>query len=307
MSKAKTRFNRKQTNNNSRYQRGSSTVFFGFFMPVMLMMIVLVADIGQLIFERIRLQEVVDASTLAAANIQSIGMNEIADLNRDALLEYNKFVRIMGGIIWNDSGQANRAARYYGRVFNSIHGYQEEANKYFARLAQRYAQNYVQRNLPGAELTPVQGSSLNALVSYQKERLPVNWLYYTAGCKYCYNVTKIWTYPDSPRFIGHHDGRKYIVNDRTLPVPGFKLQEVRWIKDTPPVTYAAYSLKQRPKGFLLGRRIFDAIIPEMVAYSSAKPTRGHIFNMDARYRPILKHLQRHSPNPAVPSLRNMEH
>ncbi len=290
-----------------RFQKGSSAVFFGFFMPVMLMMIVLIADIGQLIFERIRLQETVDASALAAANIQSIGMNEIADLNRDALLEYQKFTTIMTSGIWNDSGQANAAVQFYARVFDAIHRYQDQANRIFAREAHNYAREYVQKNLPGAELSIVGNSSVNQLISYQTEQLPVTWIYYASGCSHCGSPVLYWRPPDNPAVIGAHDGRIFAGNARTAPVPGFKSQKVRRIKRTPPVTYAAYALKQRPKGFILGNRLFEAIIPEMVAYSSAKPTRGHIYNMDPSYRPILKHLQRHAPFPSIPDLDKMEH
>lgn len=292
-----------------RHQSGSSAVFFAFFMPVMLMMIVLVADIGQLVFERIRLQQVVDASALAAANIQSIGMNEIADLNNDAQIEYDKLVAILSLGVWETSQQADAVVDFYAEVFDAIHSYQEEANEHFAQLAKQYAQDYVDVNLPGAELFVISGSSEDRLIEYEVESMTLNWLYYDDnGCSgYCETLVWTWTDPDDPSTSGAHFGATPSIADKVVPIPGTADQDVLWIKRTPPVTYAAYGLRQKRKGFLLGKDLFKKLIPEMVAYSSAKPTEGHIYDMDPSYRPILKHLQRHSPDPSVPSLDKMEH
>ena len=48
-------------------ERGSVTVFVALMLPILALMIFLVVNIGQLVFEKIRLQNTADACALSAA------------------------------------------------------------------------------------------------------------------------------------------------------------------------------------------------------------------------------------------------
>jgi len=65
-------------------------IYMAFFVQIAAIFVILLGDMSQLVFEKIKLQQTVDEAALAAANIQAIGLNEIADLN-------------LGGILTRDS------------------------------------------------------------------------------------------------------------------------------------------------------------------------------------------------------------
>lgn len=294
-------------------QKGFSTVFVAFFVPIMFLFVLLTADIGQLVFERIKLQQAVDAATLAAADIQAIGMNEIADLNYDAELEYQKFNRYMSSYPpFRDYGEAQSAIDYYTQVFDAIHEYQEDANELYAEWAHEYADAIRSQIAPGAELFKVSGASNDRLIEHDSavgDTRMVPFQYWVGYCyPYpCYQPHKTYQYPDNPEVIGPHYFPRPGVDNHLMALPGFHMQEVKITKEHPPVTYAAYGLRQRPKTFLVGKAALRNIFPELTVYASAKPTGGDIFGMSPVYRGILKHLKRHDPEPGIPDLERMEH
>ena len=116
-------------------EKGSITVLVALLIPVMLIMVMLIANIGQLVFEKIRLQNVADASLIAGLTVQSAGLNEIADLNYELELEYEKLKKILKGGTWYDESQGRKAIAFYERVFDNIRRYQDDANIQFAEWA----------------------------------------------------------------------------------------------------------------------------------------------------------------------------
>jgi len=127
-------------------EKGSITVLVALLIPVMLIMVMLIANIGQLVFEKIRLQNVADASLLAGLTVQSAGLNEIADLNNELELEYKKLKRILKSHIWYDRSQGIKAIEFYERVFYYIHEYQNNANEQFAEWARTITERVILSN-----------------------------------------------------------------------------------------------------------------------------------------------------------------
>ena len=72
-------------------QKGQSSVLVALTAIVFITFLVFLADIGRVIHDKIVTQGVADSAVLAAANIQAIGMNEIADLNAEIQLLLSKF------------------------------------------------------------------------------------------------------------------------------------------------------------------------------------------------------------------------
>lgn len=313
-------------------ERGSITVFIVVLIPVLLTLIIIVANIGQLIFERIRLQTTVDACALAAATVQAVGLNEIADLNHEAYVEYRKVKSILASGIWYSRSEARKVVRFYSRVFKALTKYRREANRRFARQAWDQALQVQAQNLPKATLRRVSGGSWSQLMQFREELKEVQYLYFSASCRLCPPVSaRHWYDPDIPEFYGHHDGSYTLPRKRTIPLLENHVYAVRWRKITPPVTYAALELRQQSKGFLLGNRLLDMTsplkwravpreyqpyikslrvrmrMPEMVAYAAAKPTGGDTFKMNPSYQPILTLLRGLVPQPQVSSIDRMEH
>ena len=278
-----------------------------FLLPVMVAMLIMVVDLGQLVFERIRLQTTVDACALAAATVQSAGLNEIADLNREAYLEFKKAKRILQSGTWYSYSTAKRPIIFFEEVLSSIHAYQERASGYFASLAVSAAEKTRKMNLPETQLIMVAGASNSRLAKFQKERKGFTYRYYTSFCEECEVPAKHWYSPDDPRFSGSHDGSYTLMTPRMVSLPSCQSYDVRLKKITPPVTYAAFGLSQRTKGFILGNTMLGFKMPPLVAYAAAKPTGGDIYRMKASYIPMMVQLKKLNPRPGVPQLSRMEH
>lgn len=318
--------------------RGSSTLYVVFVLPVMITMVILVIDIGQLIFERIRLQTTVDSCVLAAAAQQSLGLNEIADLNWSADQEYKKAKSILAGWPWYNSSHANRAFQFHKKVLDSIDSYQRSANFTFAKRAEIYAQRVKNQNLPNATLFSIAPSIVQSSLMQQDRReiKTVTYRYYATSCtgKDCYPVapTKMYRWPDDPRRIGAHITFWPNFTTRRMPVSVTRELKVRWRKRTPPMTYVAYGLTQTPKSFLLGNRLFDLSrttllpvipdsyrryingmrksisMPRMTAYAAAKPFNGNVFSCKPQYQPMIYRLNQLKPSPMIYGyLGKMEH
>lgn len=311
-------------------EQGSAAIFVVFLLPIMFTMIVLVIAIGQLVIERIKLQTTVDVCALAAAVQQSIGLNEIADLNRSANIEYNKAKAMLGGVPWYDRSHASHAFNFHKKVLDSINSYRIHANYEFARRAEIYAQNTKTQNLPNTYLFSIAPAEQRVKLMHEgpREIKSVSYSYYATSCsgKDCYPVapTKNYRWPGDPSHIGAHITYWPSLSYRRNPVPVTREMTVRWRKMTPPMTYAAYGLSQEIKPFVLGNGLFDmtrgsllktipdnykqyinrfkvaVTMPRMVAYAAAKPNRGAVFKGESIYSPILYQLKRLRPLPYVP-------
>ena len=296
----------------------------------MFSLLILVLVIGQLIFERIKLQMTVDACALAAGVQQSIGLNEIAELNWWAQIEYRKAQFMLGGIPWYDWSQASSAFNFHKKVLDTINQYRIMANYEFAHRAEIYAQNTKSINLPEAHLfsiAPPQ-QQMQLMQEGPREIKTVTYSYYTTSCSGsdCYPVapTKNYQWPDDPMHLGPHQTFLLMPSIRRIPVPTTRELTVRWTKRTPPMTYAAYGISQEMKPFIFGNEFLDLTrgsllkaipdsykqyinkfrtavkMPRMVAYAAAKPNSGAIYSGDSSYRPILYQLKKLQPLPYLP-------
>ena len=297
-------------------QQGAAMVFVAGFMIVMAIMTVLAANVGQLVFDKLRLQQTVDQATLGAANIQAIGLNEIADLNRAAREEYQNALAVLSPVPWFSSGAARVEVEYFKRIFFWLDYYREDANRRFANLAVEYANATVAENLPDLyhqgllEVAPIAGSSLANLIEYEKIPFTVPYSYYTSWCKYCFTIAAFNGY-QSPANRVSWDRRqlsRYLSGiNRTAPAPGVYVPDVLWTKITPPVTYAAYSITQRREEYAVGGSTLADFYPELKVYASAKPSQGELFTGFPSYVPLLKNLTRHDPEPAINFLDEIQH
>lgn len=285
-------------------EEGSVTVMVALLIPIMLLMVMLIANIGQLVLAKIRLQNTVDAAALAAATVQSAGLNEIADLNNELDLEYNKlqYSRLKPGI-WFNEYSAQTTVDFFRKVFGSIHSYQEAANRYYARKAIRAAEEVTSINLPGSRLETLNRNTRLMNFNYKKEK--ASYYYYFLNCLVCPLLpAKLWFDPDTPSTIGPHDGVLQIVARRTVPLPGEESVNVR-MRKVGRTTYSVFKLSQRPGGFMLGSSIFP-LMPELTTYAAAKPSGGNIYYKRPYYRPVMVQLKSLSP-PGVPDIAMFEH
>ena len=101
-------------------ENGASVLFVVISLPIMFTLIVLTINIGQMIFDRIRLQTTVDACALAGATRQSIGLNEIADLNLSAEIEFGNAKKNLEGKSWSGDSSALQGYNEQLSGFNKV-------------------------------------------------------------------------------------------------------------------------------------------------------------------------------------------
>jgi hypothetical protein len=270
-------------------EKGSITVIVAFLIPIMILMVVLVVDIGQLVIDKIRLQNTVDACALAAATIQSVGLNEIADLNNELRLKYKKLTSILNSGTWRSLSEGRKAMAFYRKILNNIRKYQITANKSYAAKAKHIATKVMLINKSAGSTWSIKPDIDARLMGYtlMPPRI-VEFIYVPGSCKKCPIIpTKKWSnaLAGNPAFHGIHDGR-YPSSRQALP-PLAYLTDVRVrIKKTAQTTYSAITLTQNPKGFALGSSLFGRM-PLLRAYAKAKPVGGHIYNCKPEYRPLM--------------------
>ncbi len=289
-------------------QKGQISIFIAFFLPAMFLLFAIMIDIGQLVNDRIMMQNAADAGAISGAVVQAIGLNEIADLNYEIDLEYKNLRCQLKkcGIPWLSRSHAMRLVNHYRyRIFRRIRMMQERANRFFARMANHVGEvttilnAAVNLNKIAAE--SVQASILrNELARFSIFTQQVSWVHYTAWCEEClvpvlvYNGTKCSMITWSPR---------------TLPMPGMATVKTRLIKEHFPVTsYAVKAIRSRRRVFMAGREI-GIEIPELVTYAAGKPIFGHIFNMRPEYLAKLVRISDPvlDPPPEIPNLSRFQH
>ncbi len=271
-------------------ETGSMTILVTLMIPILMLMVILVANIGQLVFEKIRLQNTVDMCALAAATVQSVGLNEIADLNWEMENESKKIEIILGNQIWYNKMEAEQAIGFFYNhtktgVLNHIYRYQMNANKDYAIYAWDIAQKVKHDNLPGSTL---ERKKINhQLASFEILYKDVSYTHYTSDCPspYCPSVpTQWWMNPDSPRYADPHIGNYIIAQKRIAPMTEFESIPEK-IKKTSQAS-VIYELHQPSKEFSLGKRLFKPM-PALTARAAAKPAGGYIEKCDPSYRAEL--------------------
>jgi hypothetical protein len=268
-------------------EKGSITVLIAFLLPVMILMLALVVNIGQLVFTKIKLQNTVDACALSAAAVQAAGLNEIADLNREMAFENQKTGYFLSSGIWYDYQQAGDANRFFfnraNGVIDWIRKYQEQANLSFAMDAERAAQQVKKLNLPQSFLIAKHNTPRLMYLKEHYNEAP--FIFYSDSFSEVSPVATLnWFNPDDPKFTGAHDGRLSLPAKRTVPLYGsFQLLE-KTEKKTP--TYVDYDLILPAHPFILADAVFRGI-PTLRATAAARPAGGDIYQLWPSYGAIL--------------------
>jgi len=297
-------------------QQGSITVMVAFLLPTMLLMLMLVSNVGQAVYEKIRLQNTVDACALAAATVQAAGLNEIADLNFELGLELIKLKIILVTTLWYNQSDGQACVDFFQRVFNAIHDYQDRANRDYARQALSTAQAVKRENLPDTKLESVNPRD-DELITYTTDKDMVWYLYRICSCCpcgihcqcECCPLLPTMTWMDAlagpVKFAFHHDGRMPSPANGIL-LPGIAQIETTIRKDREPMAYAAFKLTQPSKPFKFAAGIFGRM-DAMTAYGAAKPAGGEVYPGRPMYKPAMVKLTSLRPAPRVPELARYEH
>lgn len=270
--------------------KGSMVVFIAVFIPIMFLLVFMVANVGQMIILKIKLQAAADAAAFAAATVQSIGLNEIADLNIDARLEFKKAENILqSSPRWYSSSHPSRAAVFFRRVLGAIHVYQEDADRTFSVAAKNAAEHVVKVSAGGLNAR-METEGLNNLFSSSFEKRNVSYSYYTYSFDWPFprRTVKAWYHPDDYRYSGHHDGSYTLERRRGGSGSGSVTFNVSRLRHSQ--TYAMIKLTVDAGKFLFGGTPYRGVtlfsrMPPMRAYAAAMPTGGTIGSLDATPAP----------------------
>ena len=126
-------------------EQGQSSVFVALTAVVFIAFLIFLADIGRLVHDKMLGQAVADSAALAAANIQAIGLNEIADLNA----EIHKLHEDLGDDMDMAKhkyliGEGRHNFDYYQSQLDYIENLQDEAVEEFPRMANAAAEAVVE-------------------------------------------------------------------------------------------------------------------------------------------------------------------
>ncbi len=298
-------------------ERGQSSVLIAMIAVVFIAFLAFLANIGQVIHDKMLTQAVADAAVLSAANVQAVGMNEIADLNaeikklatechKDFETAENKFSLSQGVATFG----------YYATQIAYLRRLQIEANEDFAQMASAAAQKIVDlhndnyRKLhPKVAVTNHKG--FEALGKWTLEEVmgenspeekmgdlltakitKYYWREYFCASKKCSSAT-----------VGSFNGQRNGVYTHTiyqstfLPYIDIPLYEHRKLSPATKVYYRA-RIKRNPVRALVDMEQygFSVNIPEIVAYSQAQPHKGNIEAAEPEYEARLAPLWQHYPN-----------
>jgi len=304
-------------------QEGSITVMTALLMPTLVLMIMLVMNIGQLVFEKIRIQNVADAVAYSAAAVQAAGLNEIADLNKSAMKEYFKLLKILAKSLskpFKTLNDGQNTVKFYKKVFDYIREYQDDANKDYARKAMNIARKVKKANLDEQGVKDVTLRSLNPkssldspgkLMEYSKKTGYVGYLYWSpVPCvpKPCQRSATKWNdaMAGNAKYEGKHDGTMTTQVNSVAQLPGFGTVKYKISKKNSPTTYSAFELSWAPHDLALGPEIFGRT-EKMKAYAAAMPTGGKVVDGKPKYTVVLAQLGKLSPRPKADNLSKVLH
>ena len=295
-------------------QRGSVTVFTALLLPILALMIFLVINIGQLVFEKIRLQNTADACALSAAAVQAAGLNEIAELNFWSTTYVINLVRTVMAMTavspWQSTATADSAVNFYKGVFSAIRDYQDKANKDYAKKALDIAKATKKANLDDRGIKGVTIESMNPraafgnpknLMEYKTHKESVSHTSMTATGipPFCilYTTTS-WNDASAgdKKHIGPYLGWMVTPSCVASISTGTAQYDYKISKKKTPMTYSAFKLIQDSKEFVIAGSVFGRM-DKMTAYAAAMPTGGNVEDGEPRYKPILVRLGKLDPKP----------
>ncbi len=261
-----------------RDQRGQTTVFFALIMMLLVCFLAFMVNVGQLVHDRILVQTAADMAALSAANVQAVGLNEIADLNWECQDLVDDLRDALRGRIWDSS--VNDMFDYFKFWIELNHQMQRAMNQVFPILAHLAAQNtitwfnkkygggfgffpLVHPQYPGFKLTVIE--PWEEVFQYTLH----------IGCPLPCPPLPVWKFLGQRWFIGI----PYVKTGIAIPL--VRVMSGRTRKDPNIATYYRVQVWRRPRNAFvtLKKWGFDVEIPQMVAGSLAMPTGGSI---DAR-------------------------
>jgi len=295
-------------------QRGSVTVFVALLLPTLALMIFLVLNIGQLVFEKIRLQNTADACALSAAAVQAAGLNEIAELNFWSSTYVINMARALMAMTlaapWQNKTNADNAVNFYKGVFEAIRDYQDKANEDYAKKALDIAKATKKANLDSRGIKGVSIESMNPradfdnpknLIEYQthKTTVPYSTVVSTGKPPFCILYSNM-TWNDASagdkKHIGPYLGWIITPTCVLVVMPGFAEFDYKISKKSTPMTYSAFKLTQEAKDFVIAGSVFGQM-SKMTAYAAAMPTGGNVKSGKPKYKPVLVRLDKLDPKP----------
>jgi len=304
-------------------QRGSVTVFVALLLPTLMVMVFLALNIGQLVFEKIRLQNTADACALSAAAAQAAGLNEIAEVNfwsQDYVLSIARAVMAWSeSIPWKNENTATAAVRYYREVFRALRRYQTDANTYYAAKAMAIAKAVKKANCDDIGIASVRLESINPrstlerpgeLMEYRTHLATVSYGYIGASDHHPCSISTALSWSDlmagpTSHFCTHMGATVVAVCGKHHS-HGSAVFDYKISKKSSPTTYAAFKLTQEAKDFVVAESIFGKM-QKLEAYAAAMPTMGDVKKGKPRYIPVLVRLDKLDPRPDAPDLDNVLH
>ncbi len=305
-------------------QRGSITVFVALMIPILAVMIFLSLNIGQMVFEKIRLQNTADACALSAAAAQSAGLNEIAELNYWSKTYVLNLVKVVMAATmaspWQSEATAQSAVNFYKSVFEAIRDYQDKANEYYAEKALSIAKKVKKANLDDRGIKGVSIDSINPKSSFSKTGKLMEYKTHKESVSYSsmtspgvppfcmlYTVT---TWNDASagdkKHIGAYLGWAITASCVLAVSSGTGEYDYKISKKSTPMTYSAFKLTQDSKDFILAGSIFGKM-KKMTAYAAAMPTGGNVEDGKSKYKPVLVRLSKLDPKPSVSDVDKVLH
>lgn len=300
-------------------QRGQSSTMIAMTAVVFIALLAFMANIGQAIHDKMLTQAVADAAALSAADVQAIGMNEIADLHA----EINKLVEDYE----MELEKANREFLapngystyfYYKTQIDYAHRLIDEANRGFAVMARQAAQKIVEKNNENYRnlhpkvsqrshkgLYPIEPWSLEEVMGepYPNEmmgKMKTKRKAYFWREWFCYKKC-------SSRSLGVFTFRRNGVQVTSVPVnlnfPGFGVLRTERSLHSGTNVYTRIRVKRKPVRALVDMENygFGVNLPEIVAYSQAQPNKGNIKDMKPIYEARLAPLWQRYPNETTDS------
>lgn len=269
----------------SRDQRGQTTVFLALSMFVLVLFLAFMVNVGQLVHDRILTQIVADSCALSAANVQAVGLNEVADLNYECQALMDELKDALKLRFWDKS--VKDMIKYYDQWMEINRQLQDISLHTFAVLAHMAALNNV--------------SWYNKKYGKQFAMVPLVHPRYP-GFKLCpvepYEEILEWTqhYPCSlpcpplPVYTFGGIRLNYLppigpLIKTGIPLPMAQVIKGRTRKDVNVETYyrVMVTRKQHPAFVNMKRWGFDAKVPQMVAFALAMPTGGSIDDQEPEY------------------------
>ncbi len=301
----------------AREERGQSSVLVAMTAVVFIAFLAFLANIGQVIHDKMLTQAVADAAVLSAANIQAVGMNELADLNAE--------IKKLANECWIDFKTADdkfapsqgwATFTYYETQIKYLRALQDKASLRFAQMASAAAQRVVDLHnenyqklypkVPAAShkgLMPLEPWTLDEVMGYPSPKDVMADLPTADKTKYrwreyipCTSYTC--SYETVGSFIWQREGVITHSIAYNGAIPYIKtLYEHRKLNPSTKVYYRARVKRKAVRALVdMENYGFSVNIPEIIAYSQAQPHKGHIEQAEPEYEARLAPLWQDYPN-----------